>query len=178
MALTLPCLLLPLSAQNILLPSAAVAEILAYEKPKEVLDCPKWLIGILTWRGVHIPLAHLENMASHLEWNFSEEMTQLPENSKRCVAVLNRATQIPGDSQQDRSDRYPFFAIVLENSPKLKHLSEEELRITTQFTEKDKRFLMEIKAQDDSAFIPNIESLWEMIDALPARLQWFRQIIM
>ena len=40
MALTLPCLLLPLSAQNILLPSAAVAEILAYEKPKEVLDCP------------------------------------------------------------------------------------------------------------------------------------------
>lgn len=178
MALTLPCLLLPLRKNNILLPTAAVAEVLAHEKSKEVLEAPKWLIGLLTWRGIHIPLTHLENMAAPVEWNFSEPLSQWSENSKRCIAVLNRANQIPGGSQKDRSDRYPFFAILVENAPKLKNISEEELIITTQFTEKEKRFLMEVKAQDDMALIPNMESLWEMIDALPARLQWFRQIIM
>jgi chemotaxis signal transduction protein len=177
MAIALPCLLLPVSENHLLLPTAAVAEVLAYEEPKPVVEGPKWLLGILSWRGIHIPLTYLENMESHLTWNFSDQHFEHAGSTKRCVAVINRSAKIPGESKQDRSDRYPFFAIVLENSPRLKHIVEEQVKIITQFTEKNRRFLMEIKVENDSALIPNLEGLWMMIDALPSRLQWFRQII-
>ena len=171
----LPCLLLPLQEKNILLPSSAIAEIIPYEKPKTIPDIPKWLLGILNWRGIHIPLVLLEKFESHLVWNTqaSEEAMEDP-TRKHHIAILNRVYKI----QNDGNNQYPFFSIVLKNVPKLYRISNEGVKMVNQYSETDSRFIMEVKVQNDYAFIPDLPSLWKMIDALPSRLQWFRQIVL
>jgi chemosensory pili system protein ChpC len=178
MTTAIPCLLLPLHQKNILLPSMAVAEIIDYEEPKQIEDVPEWLLGLLTWRGVPIPLAHLEKMDSPLAWNTSIEGMDAKKSRKYYIAVINRSKKIVSDYQEKHANPYPFFAVLVEGVPKLCHVYESAIKIVTQFPREDKRFLMEVKIQNDCAVIPHLESLWAMIDALPARLQWFRQIVL
>ncbi len=178
MTIAIPCLMLPLHQKNILLPSMAVAEIIDYEKPKQIADVPQWLLGLLTWRGVPIPLAHLEKMDSPLAWNTSRQDIEVPPQKKYYIAVINRSKKIVSDHQDKQANPYPFFAILVEGVPKLYHVYESAMKIVTQFPPEDKRFLMEVKIQNDCALIPHLESLWTMIDALPARLQWFRQMVL
>jgi chemosensory pili system protein ChpC len=173
----LPCLMLPLREKNLLLPSSAIAEIISFEKPKEVPDAPEWLVGILSWRGINIPLTYLEKIESHLAWNFPNHQGDEIVKPKLYIAVLNRAQKVSNDDQSQKLNRYPFFAIVLQNVPKLHHIVEDGVKTVTQFPESNTRFLIEVKVQSDYAFVPNLDGLWKMIDALPPRLQWFRQII-
>lgn len=172
----LPCLMLPLRHTNIVLPSSAVAEIVSYEAPKQVEDQPKWLLGIFSWRGVPIPLTQLETMDSPLAWNGLSSQKDTDSN-KSYIAVVNRPKKMNHDIPQE-ANRYPFFAILLGGAPKLCRAYEEGIKLLTQFPPEDKHFFMEIKIQNDKALIPRLQNLWEMIDALPARLQWFRQIVL
>lgn len=178
MTTVIPCVMLPLHQKNILLPSMAVAEIIPYEEPKQIADVPQWLLGFLTWRGVPVPLAYLEKMDSPLAWNTRHQEMDSKKLRKYYIAVINRSKKIVHDTQEKQASRYPFFAILVEGVPKLYHVYESVMKIVTQFPPEDKRFLMEVKIQNDCALIPHLESLWTMIDALPARLQWFRQIVL
>ncbi len=134
------------------------------------------MLGILTWRGVPIPLTQLERMDAPLAWNVSSQEIEI-DPKKSYVAVVNRLQKMNDDNPQ-KANSYPFFSILVEGAPKLCRVYEEGLKLLTQFPPEDKHFLMEVKIQNDRAFIPNLESLWGMIDALPERLQWFRQIIL
>ncbi len=176
MSTIVPCLMLPLRYKNIILPSSAVAEVISYETPKKVEDLSKWLLGVLTWRGVPIPLTQLETMDTPLAWNTSSQDTE-DTPKKSYVAVINRLQKMNHDNPQE-ANRYPFFSILVEGVPKLYRAYEEGIKLLTQLPSEDKHFLMEVKIQNDRAFIPHLESLWGMIDALPARLQWFRQIVL
>lgn len=175
MSTVLPCLILPIRENTLILPSSAVAEIVAYEKPKEVVDAPEWLEGIFMWRGINIPLTHLEKISPPSDWN-STYKKQEKESKRRYVAVLNRFHK-PQETGDEKRDRYPFFGIILQEVPKLQRVVEENIKIVTQFPKENTRYLMEVKTQGEYVLIPNLESLWNMIDALPPRLQWFRQIV-
>jgi len=174
----LTCLLLPLQEKALILPSSAIAEIISFERPKLIPDIPKWLVGISTWRGIQIPLTHLEDMESHLVLSESPQHEAEVQDLKHHVAVINRVNKIQNEAQVPTGDKYPFFSIVLKSVPKLYHLTQESIKLVSQFPENENsRYLMEVKVKNDYAFVPNLPSLWKMIDALPSRLQWFRQII-
>lgn len=207
----LACLFLPLFEKNILLPSAAVAEIVSYEKPQVLADVPAWFLGVLTWRGIQIPLVNLEEIEPHTAWHDTQLVmepeanknpksnpeTKLEESNYR-IAVLNRIYKLQeselgtdssllteknlmsmaGDLQSaEKKTKYPFFAVLLKRNPKLYRISNSDLHLIKE-SEQDVRYKMEVKVITDNAFIPNLANLWGIIDALPSRLQWFRQIIM
>jgi chemosensory pili system protein ChpC len=57
------CLLIPIGKEQLLLPSALVAEITTYKKPEPRGDNqPDWLLGTLHWRHQHIPLLSVEEL--------------------------------------------------------------------------------------------------------------------
>jgi len=170
----LPGLLLPLEGHTLLLPSSAIAEIIPYEKPNPIPDIPKWFMGVLTWRAIHIPLIILEKVESTVDWG--EDKTPPVLTDKTHIAIINRDSKIQGEGQNSASTKYPFFSILLKNVPKMCRLTESTLKLVTKTTD-DPRFLMEVKIQDDYVYIPNLPNLWKLIDALPSRLQWFRQVI-
>ena len=58
------CMLLPLSSINLLIPNAAVAEIIGYSTPRALPDCSEWFPGVALWRGVYVPVVSVEEMCS------------------------------------------------------------------------------------------------------------------
>ncbi len=172
---TVPCLMLSLQDKTLLVPSEAVAEIIPFEEPKSIEESPDWLLGVLSWRGINIPLGYLEKMESYLTWSRGE-IKHIEDKHKFFIAVINRIYKI--DTQDQKTNQYPFFSIVLKNIPKLFRITKDGIKVVNKAKEGDPRYLMEIKIQNDRAFIPDLNALWKMIDSLPPRLQWFRQIVL
>jgi chemosensory pili system protein ChpC len=52
-------ILLPLGPADLLLPNAAVAEVLGYRDPESVAGGPSWLLGRVAWRERSVPLVSL-----------------------------------------------------------------------------------------------------------------------
>lgn len=176
--LKLPCLLLPVLAETLLVPASTVAEIILYEKSAiEVLpDVPAWFIGMLSWRGGQIPVAILEKMDPYLSWDGIAG--QQPELHKQCyIAIINRSTKINSNMAVQKFRQYPFFSIIVQRPPKLIRVSHKSLSISDKAKVNDPRFIMEIKIEENVAFVPNVDSAWKIIDALPSRLQWLGKIV-
>jgi len=174
----LPCLLLPLPDGKIVLPTSAVAEIIAYEKPETIADIPGWLLGILTWRGIHIPLVCLEKMENFLSWNKSIEEAIPEKTALYSVAIINRVDKKISNHPDEPSHQYPFFSILLKGVPKLYRVAKDGIKLVAEQPQGDKRFILEARVQNDNACIPDLPYLWEIIDGLPSRLQWFRQVVL
>ena len=49
----------PTGAVDVLLPNAAVAEVIGYQDPAPYASAPGWLLGALNWRGFALPLVSL-----------------------------------------------------------------------------------------------------------------------
>jgi len=92
-------LLLPLADRLLLLPSAAVAEVIRYEGEPEPLDnAPLWLLGQINWRGLKLPLLSFESASGAAN---AAPNTQL--------AILNVTHE---------KARVKFFALQLQGHPR------------------------------------------------------------
>jgi chemotaxis signal transduction protein len=152
----LPCFLLPVLEETLLLPTSAIAEIIAYKKSEvEILsDIPAWFVGILGWRGIQIPVAILEKMEPYLSWDgiIGQQSTL----DKQCyIAVINRITKINSHIEAQKFRQYPFFSIILQGAPKLIWVSNESLS-TSDKKMTDARFIMEVKLAGNVAFVPDV----------------------
>ena len=56
----LPTFLVPLQKSNILLPRNSVAELIPYEPLQRIQNTPDWFLGLLSWRGVQVPVFSFE----------------------------------------------------------------------------------------------------------------------
>lgn len=172
------CLLLSLEEKKIILPTAAVSEIIVYETPEFVPDTPVWFLGILTWRGIHMPLVNLETIAPFSVWLQKVEINSVEEKSRekeKYIAVLNRIQKPTNREGLDAGHQYPFFSILINGSPKLYRLNQGEIKMVDEEISKSSKFLMGVELKDSKALIPNLEYFWKIIDELPRRLQWFSQ---
>jgi chemosensory pili system protein ChpC len=58
------CMLLPLTSINLLIPNAAVAEIIGYSTPRQLSDSSAWFPGVVLWRGVYVPVVEVEKLCN------------------------------------------------------------------------------------------------------------------
>ena len=56
------CMLLPLTALNLMVPNSAVAEIIGFSAPRPLAECSDWFAGVVLWRGVYVPVIAVEQM--------------------------------------------------------------------------------------------------------------------
>jgi len=102
----LNALLLPLAGRTLLLPSAAVAEVIRYPgKPKAVDNAQDWLLGLIDWRGLALPLLSFEALAG----------SSLPPQSGP-MAVLNLT---------DERATVKFCALLLQGFPRPLQVDEQ-----------------------------------------------------
>ncbi|MBR9912224.1 MAG: chemotaxis protein CheW [Gammaproteobacteria bacterium] len=107
---SLPGLMIPLASRVLLVPTVAVAEIVAYLEPLPVDPAPAWLLGDFPWRGQRVPLLSLELLSGE---------PAPPLQATTRVAVFNN-TGVSTD--------LPFIAIATEGIPKLVQVSEQDLQ--------------------------------------------------
>lgn len=103
------CMFLPFVDKGLLVPSTGVAEIVGLSPPKEVDSGPPWLAGLMTWRGLDIPLVSVERV-------LGEDAP--PAGVRNRVAVMHTLS----DTLQPA-----FYGIVIQRLPTVVLASERNV---------------------------------------------------
>lgn len=144
-ALGVASLLIPLDRELMLLPNAAVAEIVGYREPAAVEDGPRWLLGLMSWRGISLPLISLEAMRGG--------EPPLPADRAR-IAVMNSAT-----GNQDLQ----FYAVVLRGIPGLVRASHETVAPGPDSEARPEGVLGHALVNGEPAIIPDLDAVERML---------------
>ena len=135
------CVLIPSAGVRLLLPNAAVAEVITLTGVEPVADAPSWLLGRIAWRGWSIPLVSFDHVASPAE--------DAPAQATR-VAVLKAVGRHP---------EMPYLAVLIHGFPRLVTLNAELLLPTHDGHELPFGVRARVLVRDDTAVIPDLEAL-------------------
>lgn len=140
-------LLMPIKDGRIVVPRAAVAEVMGYSKPRErPADAPDFLLGFVEWQGQKIPLVSFEAARGQ----------DVPELGRRTrIAVV---FGIAGHLKPD------VFALVTQGYPYLVRVNENVLRHEPMDSE-DPMILTRVRMANEKPFIPDLEALETKIAA-------------
>ncbi|GAB2511743.1 chemotaxis protein CheW [Microbulbifer agarilyticus] len=134
-------LLLPLADGQLLVPVDTLSEIIALQSPVSAFDAPDWYMGELHWRELRLPLISFEVMRGN-------PMPVLRSNCR--IAVLSS-----GNPDGD----LPFFAVVLQGTPRLVRVTPADL--AGREGECAMGELMHVSVTGEAAVIPDLGALEE-----------------
>lgn len=141
----LPCVLIPLTDRQLLLPSVSIAEVVDHATELETGDTPPWLAGYLDWRGLRLPVVSYEAA--------NGGQTVLPEIGRGRVVVLNTIGP--------QSSRLPFLALVTQGIPSQTRLEASQV-LASAGSEAGPADLMQVGLEGEQAWIPDLEYLEEL----------------
>lgn len=145
----LPCVMIPMTGQQLLLPNVSIAEIIDYASVEPRRDAPPWLLGDIQWRGQNLPVLSFELA--------NGGKAGVPAGSRGRVAVLNTIGE--------HHDALPFLAIVTQGIPSQARIASSQVQ--ERDGETGPADLMLVEVDGESARIPNLEYLESL--ALQAR---------
>ena len=142
-------LFIPIVGGSLLVPNAAIAEIIQYIEPEQAdsSDDAPWLIGGIAWRDRQIPLISFE-VASGQE-------LPLPKASMRIVVLKSVI------SCQDQ----PYIALLTQRIPRLVTMYEESIEVLSDEEEHGPYCLLNVLANGEPAMIPDLNKLEELVKA-------------
>ncbi len=117
----LRCLLLPVQDKTLILPYAAITEVIEFSEPTPIPNAPAWLLGKIDWRGLQIPLMSLDGMINELKsGNKSDTKTSFTfkKEQNTRIAIFNRIKQYPFD----------FLGVVLQGIPRMSRVRKPDLK--------------------------------------------------
>jgi len=138
--------LIPLQGEQLLLPNAAVAEVIDYREPSPQADAPDWLLGSTSWRQRNLPMVRLETLLGQ----------EQPQGSARQRIVVCHTLS-------DEARR-PFVGIVATAIPRLVRVREEQLQgLPTPQGEGQGVVQARLMLDDQQALIPDLAGLERLI---------------
>ncbi|MFP3872914.1 MAG: chemotaxis protein CheW [Thiohalophilus sp.] len=142
------CLQIPMYEESILLPNAAVAEVVSYIEPEPLPDAPEWYLGKIAWREHKVPLIAFEVASGG----------QNPGTLHGArIAVLNTLQGNP---------RLPYLAIVTQGIPSLKLAREEQISPDSRNIGNRQSIAGFVQLDGVSLVIPDIDDLESRIERL------------
>ena len=105
------CLMISLAEETLLLPNAAVAEVIGYIKPEPLESSPSWFMGRITWRERLVPLISIEAAMTTGENNNAEARGVR-------IAILNT---LKGNTD------VPYIGIISQGIPRLNVIRDESI---------------------------------------------------
>jgi len=142
--------ILSLHGERVILPNTAIAEIIPYVSPEALSDAlgknaPDWLLGMIAWRGVSVPLISIETI-------FGSRYEQ--QGKRSSIAIINAVGAAAGVN---------FFAIVTQGIPRLLQVSATTLSLIDETGDDNKAIACHVVFEGDVAIIPDMEEVESMI---------------
>ncbi len=134
-------LLLPLNKEILIMPNAAVAEIIPYTEPDKVNDAPEWFLGHLNWRDRRIPFISFE-IAS------DGEPGKLHKSCR--IAVLNT---LNGNAN------LPYIAVLSQGLPSLQLVRPNNIQFADAPVEQRQSIKAYVNLNGIAAIVPDIDEL-------------------
>jgi len=144
-------LLIPLNENYLLLPNAAVAEVIGHREAKVMADSPDWLLGEMQWRRQTIPMISFEK-AVGLAY---EE----PKHRAR-ICVCNTLSE---------HSRLPYVGIVSKGIPRLVRVNRDNIE-ASEDEQADGLISNRVMVAGETALIPDLDELEKQLLETPAGL--------
>lgn len=132
-------LLLPLAGGQLLVPVDTLSEVIAMQTPVAAYDAPAWYLGELNWREQRLPLLSFEVLRG------------------QALATSSDASRIAVLSSGNPGGDLPFFALVLQGTPRLVRVTQAELAGREQPCAEGE--LMHVALSGEAAVIPDLPAL-------------------
>lgn len=144
---------IPLAGEKIILPNTAVAEIIDYSNPEDLPEnikdsAPGWLQGMITWRGISVPLVSLEVMMGGLKTET---------NSRSRITVVNARTDTSGN---------PFFAFITQGIPTLLRADNSRMNVIDAADQESVGVACHVALEGEAAVIPDVEQIEKMLGSV------------
>lgn len=106
---SIKCVILTLRTENVMVPNAAVAEIMSAKDTMPVDNVPEWYLGKMPWNGVEVPLVSFEAAGGVAAKN------------------INLNTQIAVFYSVNKEAKYPYVGIVISGVPHVSNFSRDQI---------------------------------------------------
>ncbi len=107
---TIKCVILTMRKENVILPSANIAEIVSVKDIQIAENKPAWYLGDMQWRGNDVPLLSFEAAAG-------EDISNVNLNTQAVVLY----------SVSEEDDAVPFIALVMSGVPHVTNFSRSQI---------------------------------------------------
>lgn len=137
--------IMPLNNEQLVLPNTAIAEIIGFSQPDavpaSVKNAPDWLLGMLAWRGLSVPVIAFERMVGG--------KYEAPGPRAR-LAVLNAVGGIQG---------VPFVAVLTQATPQLMQINQASISVIDDSGETNPAVACRVVVAGNAAIIPDMDEV-------------------
>lgn len=137
---------IPIEGNRLVLPNAAVAEVVSYTEPTALSGMPDWFVGEIVWRRIPIPVISFEQALGGSE---------MPAPGYRArIAIFN--------TLNGRSN-LPFIGVIAKSIPGLIRIKSENIVAVNDQNDSASLVLHEVTLEGEKGLIPNLDRLEEMV---------------
>jgi len=139
-------LLIPIRDDHLVLPNAAVAEVVFFSAIEPMENTPSWLLGMLAWRNLSVLVVSIEAAIN--------EDIPPPSHHKQKYAVLKALGNDPS---------FRFFAIRTEGIPQLVRIDKSTISPVPDEMEATPFVLKHVFVNEKTAMIPNLDNIEDKV---------------
>ena len=142
------CLMIPLTSDILLLPNAAIAEVIAARQPEPVDNTPDWFMGRVEWRDYQIPVVAFESLNGDVQG-------EVPINKNGRIAILNT---LNGNA------KLPYIGILTQGIPRLQVVQSKGIEKNPETKGRNDAYISEfVVISGEPVSIPNIDLLERIV---------------
>ena len=140
-------IILTLKNKLVVVPNAAVAEIISVQDVRESEGSPKWMLGKTRWRGVELPVVSYEAAGG-------EEAQAVNLNTQ--IAVMYSASD-------DEDMKYPYIGLAMNGVPHVSTFSRDQINTDEHAVNDHPMVAQKVRINGAAAGILDILAIEEML---------------
>jgi len=142
-------IILTLKNELVVVPNAAVAEIISVQDVREVEASPQWMLGKARWRGVELPVVSYEAAAG--------------DNAQAVNINTQVAVMYSVSDEIDNDKKYPYIGLAMHGVPHVSTFSRDQIKTDEQAAVSHPMVAQKVRINGAAAGILDIYAIEEML---------------
>ena len=142
-------IILTLKNELVVVPNAAVAEIISVQDVREVEGSPQWMLGKARWRGVELPVVSYEAAGG--------------DNAQAVNINTQVAVMYSVSNEIDNDKKYPYIGLAMHGVPHVSTFSRDQIKTDEHAVINHPMVAQKVRINGAAAGILDIYAIEEML---------------
>ena len=142
-------IILTLKNELVVVPNAAVAEIISVQDVREVEGSPQWMLGKARWRGVELPVVSYEAAGG--------------DNAQAVNINTQVAVMYSVSNDIDNDKKYPYIGLAMHGVPHVSTFSRDQIKTDEHAVVNHPMVAQKVRINGAAAGILDIYAIEEML---------------